>query len=90
MAAHLPYGGDLYGATGTAANDVWAVGANNVATAGNQGTVEHFDGAMWRILGAPSYGSTQFLGAAVTNGHLWVAARSTTAGGLVLDRACRM
>jgi hypothetical protein len=48
-------GNYLYGASSTASNDVWAVGATYVASAGNlQNLVLHYDGTAWNAVTSPN------------------------------------
>jgi hypothetical protein len=55
--------GDLWDVDGTAADDVWVVGA--------RGSLRHFDGQAWHDVPAPHGGNLRAI--AVTSEHVWVA-----------------
>lgn len=85
--APVAYAGDLYRAAGVSQSNIWAVGA--VATEGNRSSVEHFTGAAWRRVAAPSFGSTILTGVATAGDHVWAVGQSTTQGAVALTGVCR-
>jgi hypothetical protein len=49
---------ELYGVSGVAPDDVWAVGYHNISAYGSERTMAlHWDGAEWSVVGTPNLGT---------------------------------
>jgi hypothetical protein len=80
VASPAVVGSVLYATTAIAANDIWAVGAQQtVDTLGTQ-LIEHFDGTSWKVIPSPSSTGALY-GVSGTSSHDVWAVGSTFPGG---------
>jgi Phosphoesterase family len=73
----------LYAVDAVSADNVWAVGQQNGATAPDLGLVEHWNGHKWSVVNLPAPGSeTVMLDGITTNGsQVWVAGEADSPAG---------